>query len=181
MKCFQLNEDHLNRFESWIQDHSSRIMDRGSRMIQDLVSWIEDPGSRGLDSGSIILDPRAGSGSRILDPETFRIHDPGFWIQASVQGSGSRNLDSGSMTQDPGARSLIRGRGCRILVPGSWIQKAGFKVPGLGSRILDQDPGSGSGYIYIYENPQAPIFHPFHPGFPLAGWRAAARPISRSD
>ena len=70
LKCFQLNEDHLNRFESWIQDHSSRIMDRGSRMIQDLVSWIEDPGSRGLDSGSIILDPRAGSGSRILDPET---------------------------------------------------------------------------------------------------------------
>ena len=70
LKCFQLNEDHSNRFESWIQDHSSRIMDRGSRMIQDLVSWIEDPGSRGLDSGSIILDPRAGSGSRILDPET---------------------------------------------------------------------------------------------------------------
>ena len=39
-------------------------------MIQDLVSWIRDPGSRGLDSGSIILDPRAWSGSRILDPET---------------------------------------------------------------------------------------------------------------
>lgn len=70
LKYFQLNEDHVNRFEPWIQDHSSRIMDRGSKMIQDLVSWIEDPGSRGLDSGSIILDPRAGSGSRILDPET---------------------------------------------------------------------------------------------------------------
>ena len=68
-----------------------------------------------------------GSGSRVLDPESWiqgpgsRVLDPGSWIQ----GPGSRVLNPGSWIQGPGSRVLDLGSW--IQLPGSWIQ--GTPVP----------------------------------------------------